>query len=115
MNNALYLRRRNRVLLPAAAGTGSAGGTARLELLAAYYVASAARNLEGLGYTFSPELIQAARILSAEEFGGWYRGIEADLTPAKGAHRTYLPFYPNFPQQVMEMCECELYLNALLH
>ncbi|PQO45561.1 cytoplasmic protein [Blastopirellula marina] len=32
-----------------------------------------------------------------------------------GAHRKFDPFYPNFPQQVMEASDAELYFNAMTH
>ena len=32
-----------------------------------------------------------------------------------GAHRKFKPMYPNFPDQVMEMSEAELYFRAILH
>ena len=32
-----------------------------------------------------------------------------------GADKTYLPMYPNFPQQVMEASDAELIINALVH
>ena len=32
-----------------------------------------------------------------------------------GAHVTMKAFYPNFPRQVMEASDAELYINAILH
>lgn len=37
------------------------------------------------------------------------------LKAAKGADVEYVPMYPNFPDQVMDASEVELYFNAILH
>ena len=37
------------------------------------------------------------------------------LKKMTGAHRTFRPMYPNFPKQVMEASDLELYLNAITH
>lgn len=104
-NNGLYLRRRNKVALPEGAGAG----------LPISYPASVARNLEALGFTLSESLLKACQGLSLEALTGLYRQLAADLHAAQGAHRAFRPMYPDFPQQVMEMAESELYLNAVLH
>jgi hypothetical protein len=109
VNNALYLRRRHKIVLPPS--DGSAGG----ELLPLAYVATAMKNVEALGYGFSPALIDACRALSLPELVALYQELVADLKALKGAHRPFQPMYPNFPAQVAETSWCELYVNALLH
>src|SRR5438309_39317 len=106
MNNTIYLRRRGRILLP------SAMGAAPLQL---QYVASAARNLETLGYGFSTEIVEACRLLSLEQLVAVYGELVEDLKHRKGAHQVFRPMYPNFPAQVMETSEVELYINAIIH
>ena len=103
-NNSLYLRRRSKVALPEGSGAD----------LPLNYPASVARNLEPLGFTLSEPLIRACQGLSLEALTELYRQLAA-LRAAKGAHRAFRPMYPDFPQQVMEMAEGELYLNAIVH
>lgn len=79
------------------------------------YLASAIKNIEQLGFTFSKPLIEALRTLSIPNFIANYRSIEAQLKRMVKADYKYKPMYPNFPEQVMEMDEAELYLNAIFH
>lgn len=105
-NNALYLRRRSKIVLPAPAGAGT---------LPLNYLASVLKNIEALGFTLSEPLIAACQRLSLEQLTVLYQELDVDLRKAKGAHREYTPMYRNFPEQVMEMRDSELYLNAILH
>lgn len=79
------------------------------------YLASAIKNIEQLGFTFSKPLIEALRTLSIPNFIANYRAIEAQLKRMVKADYKYKPMYPNFPEQVMEINEAELYLNAIFH
>lgn len=106
VNNALYVRRRGRILVPEA----HSGAPAPLPL-----VASLSRNLESLGYALTAEALEACRAIPEPELVELYDGLVADLQSLVGAHRRHRPMYPNFPAQVMEMWEGELYLHALLH
>lgn len=106
MNNALYLRRRGKIFVP---------NTGRGELLPVNTIATVSKNLESLGYALSEQAAAACRTLSLDELTTLYRELVAALKRGKGAHRTFRPLYPNFPDQVMDMAEGELYLNALLH
>jgi hypothetical protein len=105
-NNTIYLRRRSRLCLPATSGDAC---------LPLNYIASVLKNIEALGFTFSEALIQACQNLSLEQLTALYQSLIVDLRRAKGAHRQHRPMYPNFPAQVMEMSECELYINAIVH
>lgn len=106
VNNTIYLRRRSKVVL-----TKKRTGDA----LSLRYAASVAKNIEPLGYTFSPQLIEACSGLTLTELTTFYQELSADLQRLRGAHREFAPMYANFPAQVMEMAESELYINALLH
>lgn len=106
MNNALYLRRRSSICLPASESA---------ERLPLRYIASILKNLEALGFTFSQPLIEACQTLSLEQLTGLYQELIVDLRRAKGAHQHHKPMYPNFPSQVMEMPAAELYINAIVH
>lgn len=106
VNNAIYLRRRSKVVIhPTREG----------DALSLRYVASVVKNIEPLGYTFSPRLIEACSGLTLTALTAFYEELAATLQRLRGAHREFKPMYPNFPAQVMEMSESELYINAILH
>jgi hypothetical protein len=106
MNNTIYLRRANKLMIEQEQGE---------KQLPKVYLATALKNIETLGYTFSDELMQAVRTLSKEQFEVLVAQVVADLRIMVGAHVDYKPMYPGFPTQVMEEDEVELYLNAILH
>lgn len=78
-------------------------------------VATFNRNLISLGFVCSQELVDALAGLSQESLGSLYQQVVPILNKMIGAHRTFKPMYPNFPKQVMEASELELYLNAMTH
>lgn len=106
MKNVIYLRRESKLIVEP--GSGSS-------LLPERYLATAMKNIEYLGFTFSKQLMNTVRTLSVEEFVGLYDQLIADLKTLIGAHVNYSPMYPNFPQQVMLASDAELYINAILH
>jgi hypothetical protein len=108
MNNLIYLRRRSKIVLPPSDRQNG-------ELLPAAYIATALKNLEALGYVFSLDLITACRTLTPEQFVVLYQELVTDLKARKGADHEFAPMYPNFPEQVMQMGEGELYFNAIIH
>jgi hypothetical protein len=70
--------------------------------LSADKMATVMKNLSTYGYGLSPSLIQALSNTTM-------------LKTMLGADKKWDPMYPNFPAQVMEMSEAELYLNAVQH
>ena len=78
-------------------------------------VATFNRNLISLGFVCSQQLTGALAGLSEEALGSLYRQVVPILKKMTGAHRTFQPMYPNFPKQVMEASDLELYLNAITH
>ena len=78
-------------------------------------VATFNRNLISLGFVCSQELTGALAGLSEEALGSLYQEVVPILKTVTGAHRTFKPMYPNFPKQVMEASDLELYLNAITH
>ncbi len=105
MRDEIFLRRRGKVVAPTQGGA----------VLPLGLVATASRNLERLGYAFSPALMEAFRRLDEGSFVARVRGIEEALKRRVGAHVVHAPMYPGFPKQVMRTDEAELYLNALVH
>lgn len=78
------------------------------------YVATLNKNVEALGYTFAPEVLKAMAKLDLNDLVNLYNKTVEVLKALRGV-RDYRPMYPNFPKQVMDMSEVELYNNAVLH
>ena len=102
--NTTYLRRKNKVVVDSGDGSASLG-----------HLATLLKNLETLGYTLSNELLERVSTLSLKDLTSFYTQTVADLKVMVGAHVVHMPMYPNFPQQVMDMSEAELYFNAMMH
>src|SRR5437588_12219764 len=100
--NAIYLRRRSKVLLP------DGSGATPLNVLA-----SLQKNLESLGFLLSPDAVERLKTLNPMQVDAFYQRLVKELQALVGAHRKFQPLYPNFPKQVMAMTEAELYFNAL--
>ena len=79
------------------------------------FVATAAKNLQSLGFGLSTSLLECLAASSEEAVADWYAEIVPILEKMVGAHRTFEPFYPNFPKQVMEASDAELFFNAMTH
>lgn len=73
------------------------------------------KNIQSLGFTFSPEAFRKLSSQSPEFLEKLYSRLLPVLKEMIGADKVYEPFYPNFPNQVMEMEDSELFLNAIIH
>ncbi|WP_028560834.1 TerD family protein [Paenibacillus pinihumi] len=104
MINSIYLRRSRKLII-------QQGNS----ILPKFYIATAMKNMECLGFTFSRPLIEALRTLPTETFAIVYERMIEDLKRLVGAHVRFKPMYPNFPAQVMEAGDAELYMNARHH
>lgn len=71
--------------------------------------------LMSLGYIMSKDLLQAAQTLNSEDLSLLGSEVINQLKNIKGADVNYQPMYPNFPQQVIDASDLELYSNAILH
>lgn len=100
----VYLFKRSKVIIP----SDNSGCSTE-------FVATANRNLEGLGYTFSKALFDHLATCSESAVAELYVKLLPLLKKFTGASRRFKPMYPNFPAQVMEMDESKLYVNAMLH
>jgi len=78
-------------------------------------VAALQKNLEALGFSLSRKLALALAELGKPSVANLGTAVLNQLKESKGAHVNYRPMYPNFPEQVMEMSELELYWRALFH
>lgn len=102
--DALFLRRRQAIILPA--------GESALPLA---FVATALRNLESLGFVCAPRLIDRLCTLDEARFMALFGALREALSQMVGAHVQYRPMYPNFPEQVMATPAAELFVNAVMH
>jgi hypothetical protein len=67
------------------------------------------------GFVASRNLYEVLKTLPEDILVSIRGGLLDHLAELVGADVRYDPFYPNFPQQVMEASECELFFNAILH
>jgi len=68
-----------------------------------------------LGYVPSKLLFEFLENSPVDELTALYNEAIPALQKMKGADVKYKPMYPNFPQQVMEASDVELFVNAILH
>lgn len=106
MNTEMYLRRRNKVAID--------NRPSQAELDDAYLV-TIQKNIAGLGYSFSADVLKTIKQMDKEQVGAFYEDVLDSLKQLVGAHVKYKPMYPNFPKQVADTDEVELYINAQLH
>lgn len=102
--NSIYLRRSRKVVLKPGSGSQPDDTIAAMQ-----------KNLEALGFVMSPALMERVRTLEQDALASFYRSLIKDLRELVGAHREFKPMYPGFPEQVRQMPEGQLYLNAILH
>ena len=72
--------------------------------------ATAVSNLVALGYVPDSKFFEARNDFTLEDLTELLKAAETILGVAD-----YKPMYPNFPTQVMEASDVELYVNAILH
>lgn len=68
-----------------------------------------------LGFVLSREATDVLSTLPERSLQEFYADVLPILASLKGDDVVYEPMYPNFPQQVMEASDAELFLNAILH
>lgn len=106
MTHALTIKRRGKVVPPAPDGT---------EQLPLEVVTSLSQDLESLGYALTPLLLLHCQKFSYYQLTVFRSELIEALEQIVGAHRMHLPMYPNFPAQVMQASDAELYFNAIVH
>lgn len=100
----ILLRRKNKLILP------------RLEDVDNTAKAMAfAKNVEALGFRLSPLVIKRLSHVSDAVLMNYYNLVITTLKKMVGADKEYNPMYPNFPEQVIEAEDIELFVNALFH
>lgn len=79
-------------------------------------VLSANRNLNSYGYTLSNNMIEKLSKYSDEDITSVYKDLISCIKQYIGDDYNKIElFYPNFPEEVMEKSDEELYLNSLLY
>jgi len=68
-----------------------------------------------IGFIMNQELFEAVGSLPLEDIKALANPLLHVLRVEKGADVNYDPMYPNFPDQVFEMSDMRLYLNAVVH
>jgi stress response protein SCP2 len=71
-------------------------------------------NFGSLGYVLDAKLITKLNFASASEIEKFYKEMLPIIQGHCGAYY-YKPMYPNFPSQVANASDEELYINAILH
>lgn len=67
------------------------------------------------GYILSPNAIGILETASSEDITKFHNEIITYLKEATGSKHTHRAFWPGFPQQVMDMSECELWIHQIVH
>ena len=71
--------------------------------------------LMNLGYIMSKPLFEILHYLEELQLTGLYKNTINTLKNIVGEDAIYNPMYPNFPQQVQEASDFELFFNAIVH
>jgi stress response protein SCP2 len=73
-------------------------------------------NFGSLGFVISKELFNELEIASKTELETFYKEVFPILQTQVGCNYSYFkPMYPNFPKQVANASDEELFINAILH
>lgn len=107
--NEILLRRKHMVMFPMHKKDEETTKTEKA------LVISAIKNFESLGFTVSKELLDAMLACQKKDIEQMYKDIMPKLKALVGADVEYNLMYPNFPEQVMEASDAELFVNAILH
>lgn len=78
-------------------------------------VVSILKNIQSLGFTFSRDVVDVLFGYSFSELESLYSCLVPVLRGLVGADVKYKPMYPNFPVQVAEASDVELFVNAFMH
>ena len=73
------------------------------------------KNVQALGFTFSGGLFTVLLTQTREFLMDFYQNLMPALKSLIGADKEYTLFYPNFPEQVAEASDAELFVNAFIH
>ena len=77
--------------------------------------ATAVKNLSDYGFVLDEMGIKNLSSASREDITNWYYATSETLNQLAGGNHVYRPFYPNFPTEVMEKSEVELFIDQISH
>lgn len=103
--NKIYLRRKNKIYIEGGQESSDSNNS---------ILATALMNMETIGYTLDKELIETMITMDETDLYRECLSMQDTLLNMVGDY-DYKPMYPNFPAQVAEAHEAELYINALIH
>ena len=112
MINEILLRRKNKVVIE---GKTDSNLDSFQQVQSRNLVLTMMKNIQSLGYTFSEELFKSLSEIKKDDLDTIYIEIVNCLKTLCGADKVYEPMYPNFPHQVIEADDAELFINALVH
>lgn len=72
-------------------------------------------HLEAYGYTLSPQIVNILSNFSKEKVELIGTTVVKVVEKMSGGDKVFQPMYPNFPKQVLEASELELFVNAMVH
>lgn len=102
--NEIYLRRSSKLHIRQGSGCATVQQLATIQ-----------KEIENLGFVLTDEVIGRLRTLAPQDLSRTMHSLVRDLRQLVGAHREHRPLYPDFPAQVLQLSEAELYLNAISH
>lgn len=76
---------------------------------------TALKNLSDYGFTLDEAGCAMLKTASKKDIEAWYYEASDRLNKLAGGNHTYKPFYPNFPEEVMEKTDAELFFDQILH
>ncbi len=113
LDNLMLLRKNSQILLPK--NLLQALSEVRQQPIDPKLLLMLQKNIEPLGFVLSNELAERVLNMSLTELDEFYQLLIPALRGLVGADKAFSPMYPNFPQQVKNLSDVELKLNALLH
>lgn len=110
-NFELLLRRKNKLLIH----TNGSGLQSPDVLEIARMVIAIGKNIESLGYSLSKDVCRKLLTLNSDELSMFYDTLVTRLKKLCGNDKEYTPFYVNFPAELKNYSDWELYTNSFLH
>ena len=107
MFEEILLRRKNKIIIPAKVDENEPD-----EIVT---VLAMLKNIQSLGYTFSKELIKELRYVHINSLKATYSMLVRNIKYYVGADKVYNFMFPNFPEQVLEESDFNLYSNVVKH
>ena len=77
--------------------------------------ATAVKNLQSHGVTIDSTGFELLKTASKKDITDWYYDTQEMFLESSGGNHSYKPFYPNFPEEVMQKDDFELFIDQILH